>query len=51
MGYHQVSDLDVKMVNEFLSWNKLISAAKDLDNQIILHMLGRFKNVSVKGEG
>ncbi len=31
MGYHQVSDLDVKMVNEFLTWNKLISAAKDLE--------------------
>ena len=32
---------------EFLSWNKLISAAKDLDNNIILHMLSRFKNVAI----
>jgi hypothetical protein len=48
MGYHEVSDIDVSMINEFLSWNKLISAAKDLDNNIILYILNRFKNVLAK---
>ncbi len=47
MGFHEISDLDIKMINEFLSWNKLISAAKDLDNNIILHMLSRFKKVPI----
>lgn len=50
MGYHEISDLDIKMVNEFLSWNKLITAAKDIDNNIILHMLSRFKNVLIKAK-
>lgn len=48
MAFHEVSDLDIKMVNEFLSWNKLIAAAKDLDNNLILHMLSRFKNALIK---
>lgn len=44
MGYRELTDLDVKMINEILSWNKLINAAKDIDNNLILHMLERFKN-------
>lgn len=48
MGYHEVSELDLKMINEFLSWNKLISAAKEIDNNLILHMLNRFKSVLIK---
>lgn len=48
MGYHEISDLDINMINEFLSWNKLISAAKDLDNNIILHMLARFETLLIK---
>jgi hypothetical protein len=43
MAFHEVSELDIKMVNEMLSWNKLISAVKEIDSHIILHMLERFK--------
>lgn len=47
MGYREVTDLDVKMVGEFLSWNKLINAAHDIDNNLILHMLNRFKSIEL----
>ena len=43
MGFCEMSDLDVKMINEILSWNKLITAAKEIDNHLILRMLERFK--------
>jgi hypothetical protein len=43
MAFHEVSELDIKMVNEMLSWTKLISAVKEIDSHIILHMLERFK--------
>jgi uncharacterized Fe-S cluster-containing MiaB family protein len=43
MGFREVSELDFKMVNEILSWNKLILAAKEVDRNLILHMLERFK--------
>ena len=49
MAYQEISDLDVKMVNEFMSWNKLISGAKDIDNKLILKMLNRFKSGLTKG--
>ena len=42
MAFHEVSELDIKMVNEMLSWHKLISAVKEIDSHIILHMLERF---------
>jgi hypothetical protein len=45
MGLKLVTDLDMKMVNEILSWNKLISASKEIDQHLILHMLKRFKGV------
>ncbi len=44
MGYRKLEDIDVKFVNEILSWNKLITAAKDIDNKLILEMLTRFKD-------
>lgn len=43
MGFKEVSDLDVKFVNEILSWNKLITNAEEIDEKLILHMLTRFK--------
>jgi hypothetical protein len=44
MAYRELSELDIHMVNEILSWNKLISAAKEIDNHLILHMLERFRS-------
>jgi hypothetical protein len=43
MAYRKLEDIDVKFVNQILSWNKLISATKDLDNHLILQMLTQFK--------
>jgi hypothetical protein len=43
MGFCEMSEMDMKMINEILSWNKLISAAKEIDNHLILRMLERFK--------
>lgn len=48
MAYHEISDLDIKMVSEFMSWNKLIAGATDIDNKLILQMLNRFKSVGTK---
>lgn len=48
MGFCELGDLDVKMVIEVLSWNKLINAATDIDSNLILHMLERFKNAGNK---
>lgn len=50
MGLKILSDLDIKMVNEILSWNKLISSKKgdEIDHHLILHMLDRFKNKDLK---
>lgn len=44
MSYRELSELDVKVINEILSWNKLINAEKDMDNSSILYMLERFKH-------
>lgn len=44
MAYKSLDDLDIKFVNEILSWNKLISASKEVDNHLILHLLSRFKS-------
>ena len=43
MGFCEMSELDIQMINEILSWNKLITAAKEIDNHLILRMLERFK--------
>ena len=43
MGFHKLEDLDISLISETLSWPHLISAAKDLDNILILQMLSRFK--------
>lgn len=43
MGFCELGDLQVKMINEVLSWNKLISNSEKIDNQLILKMLTRFK--------
>ena len=44
MGFCEMTELDLEMINEILSWNKLISAAKGIDNHLILRMLERFKS-------
>lgn len=44
MGFCEMSEIEIKMINEILSWNKLISAAKEIDNHLILRMLERFKS-------
>jgi len=46
MGFRKVNDLDIKMVNEILSWNKLISATDRIDNKLIITMLEKFKSVA-----
>ncbi len=43
MAFCEMTEIDIKMINEILSWNKLISAAKGIDNHLILRMLERFK--------
>lgn len=43
MAYRELSDLDIKAVNEILSWNKLIARAEKIDNVLISQMLERFK--------
>lgn len=43
MAYKELTDLDLKLVNEILSWNSLISAAKTIDNHLILHLFSKFK--------
>jgi len=43
MAFRDITELDIKMVNEILSWNKLISASRDIDNNLIIHILERFK--------
>ena len=42
-GYREITEFDLKTINEVLSWNKLISAAREIDSHLILHMLERFK--------
>lgn len=44
MAFNEISDIDLKMINEVLSWNKLLKAEKDIDNKLILQMLDRFKH-------
>ncbi len=43
MAYREVSEIDLKLINEMLSWNDLISGSSSIDNDLILRMLGRFK--------
>jgi len=45
MGFKKLGDLDIKMINEILSWNKLISNAGKIDEKLILQMLSRFNKV------
>jgi hypothetical protein len=44
MGFKEIGDLELKMINEILSWNKLISQAEKIDNNLILTMLKRFQD-------
>lgn len=44
MGFCEMSEMDIKMINEILSWKKLVTAAKEIDNHLILRMLERFKD-------
>lgn len=43
MGYKKLGDLDIRFVNEILSWSRLVSAAKTIDRDLILYFLTRFK--------
>jgi hypothetical protein len=43
MAYRDVNELDIKMVNQMLSWARLIQGSKELDNNLILEMLEQFK--------
>ncbi len=43
MAYRDVNELDIKMVNQMLSWTRLIQGSKDIDNALILKMLEQFK--------
>jgi hypothetical protein len=42
MGFKELTDLDFKMVNEILSWNKLLSGSGRIDNVLIRTMLKKF---------
>lgn len=43
MAYKEVNELDIKMVNQVLSWTRLIQNSPEIDNELILKMLGQFK--------
>ena len=43
MAGRKLEGLEVKAINEVLSWNKLITAAKEIDKNRILQMLKRFQ--------
>ncbi len=43
MAYREMSELDLKMVNEILSWTKLINRSPQIDNQLVIEILNRFK--------
>jgi hypothetical protein len=46
MGLRRIGDPELKIINEILSWNKLISASEKIDNLLILTMLKRFRQAS-----
>jgi predicted sulfurtransferase len=43
MAYRKITDIDFKMVNQMLSWNKLLTKSQEIDNELILKMLQSFK--------
>lgn len=51
MGYHKIEELDVKLVNEILSWNKIINQVKSIDNNILSHFIARFREHKVSDPG
>jgi len=46
MGLKKIEDIDIRMINEILSWNRLIAGIEPIDNDLIMKMLGRFRNRS-----
>ena len=43
MAYREISDLDLKMVNNILSWTKIINKSPEINNELILKILSHFK--------
>ena len=43
MAYKEVSEIDLEIINEMLSWKDLIAGSPSIDNELILRMLNRFK--------
>jgi hypothetical protein len=43
MGLKEMGPLELKLVNEVLSWNKLLNQSERVDNQLILSMLKSFR--------
>lgn len=48
MGFKRIEDLDLEVINEFMSWNRLIENAREIDQHLILHMLKRFSQDEAK---
>lgn len=45
MAYKEVNELDIQMVNQMLSWTRLIQGSTEIDNKLILKMLKQFKEL------
>ena len=43
MAYKEVNEIDIKMVNQILSWTRLIQKSPEIDNELILKMLSQFE--------
>lgn len=43
MAFKHLSELDLKMVNNILSWTKIINNAPEIDHKLILKILESFK--------
>lgn len=45
MAFRELDDLDLKMINEVLSWNKLVKAHKEVPNELVIELISRFRTV------
>ena len=43
MAYHEITSIDLRLINDVLSWKSLVSG-KDVDDHKILHFLTLFRN-------
>jgi hypothetical protein len=43
MAYRELSDWDLKMVSNILSWTKIINKSPEINNELILKILSNFK--------